>query len=262
MVSSAAQIQGALAAYEFEPFFQPIIDLLDFSLVGFEALARWRHPRRGVVEPGEFVSVAEESGLIRAIDSAILDGSWQAIEAALEATPDFAHPLQLSVNLSATHLIDMSVVDRMAPLVEAGLGRRWKLQFELTETLRITDLDLAVGILNELRALGISIALDDFGTGYSGLAYLHRLPIDCIKIDRSFLKSVTHSPRGRAIIRSMVNLAQSIGVSAVAEGVETERTAEALRGLGCRYAQGLYFSAPIPGDDLPRYLERMSVGRA
>ena len=167
-------------------FFQPIVDLSDLSLVGFEALARWRRPDRGVVEPAEFVNIAEANGLIRAIDSVILDRAWQVLEDALSACPLSGPPLMLSVNMSAVNLLDAAIVDRVAALIENGRGDTPHLQFEITETLLIKDKEGAEQILDRLKAMGVTFALDDFGTGYSSLVYLHRLPIDCIKIDRSF----------------------------------------------------------------------------
>ena len=261
-MSAAAQIQGGLAALEFEPFFQPIVDLSDFSLVGFEALARWRHPDRGLVEPAEFVNIAEANGLIRAIDSVILDRAWKVLEDALAACPVPGAPLLLSVNISAVNLLDEAIVDRVAALIESGRGRSTRLQFEITETLLIKDKEGAEKILARLKAMGVTFALDDFGTGYSSLVYLHRLPIDCIKIDRSFSEAILHSERSRAIVRSIIGLAQSMELRAVAEGVEEKEVAEALRALGCRYGQGLYFGAPIPADGLAGRLEQARAGHA
>jgi EAL domain-containing protein (putative c-di-GMP-specific phosphodiesterase class I) len=249
-------IRCGLDAFQFEPFFQPIMHLADGSLVGFEALARWRHPQRGLVEPAEFVAIAEANGLIQAIDSAILDRSWHVLEAALEACPLSGSPMVLSVNLSAVNLLDDAILDRLSALYARGLGRRTRLQFEITETLLINDKEGAAAIMTRLKEMGVSFALDDFGTGHSSLVYLHRLPIDCIKIDRSFSEAILHSPRSRAIVRSIIGLARSMELRAVAEGVEEKEVADELLALDCKYGQGLYFGAPVPAGALVAALEQ------
>jgi EAL domain-containing protein (putative c-di-GMP-specific phosphodiesterase class I) len=253
-VGAVAAIRDGLAAYEFEPFFQPIVRLSDSSLVGFEALARWRHAERGLVEPADFIALAEAHDLIRAIDAVILDRAWRAFDAALSACARPLPPMTLSVNLSAAHLLDSAIVERIKGLIASGHGTR--LQFEITETLLIKDPDRAGQVMQQLKALGASFALDDFGTGYSSLVYLHRLPIDCIKIDRSFSEAILTSQRSRAIVRSIVGLARSMELRAVAEGVEEKNVADALIGLGCEYGQGVYFGAPVPASGLAECLER------
>jgi EAL domain-containing protein (putative c-di-GMP-specific phosphodiesterase class I) len=256
----ADQIRGGLDACEFEPFFQPIVNIADSSLVGFEALARWRRPGLGLVSPAEFVASAEASGLIRALDSAILDQAWRVFDAALDDHPPRdGKPLLLSVNLSADHLFDHVIVDHVATLIAEGRGLRSRLQLEITETLHIRDAATALDVLNSLKSLGVSMALDDFGTGYSSLVYLHRFPIDCIKIDRSFLETVVTSERSQVIVGSIVALSQSMGMRAVAEGVERREVADALLVLGCQFGQGLYFGAPVPADELPTLLKNSII---
>ncbi len=245
-----ADIRGGLAAFEFEPFFQPIVNFSNSKLVGFEALARWRHPERGLVSPADFVGAAESSGLIRAIDRVILDRAWRAFEDALKSFPVRGPPLLLSVNLSTEHLLDSAIVDSIEALMAEGRGIISRLQFEITETLLINNKDMAEHILSRLKILGITIALDDFGTGYSSLVYLHRFPIDCIKIDRSFSKEILTSPRSHAIVRSIITLAQSMDLRTVAEGVEQKDVADELRALGCEFGQGNYFGKPTPASGL------------
>jgi EAL domain-containing protein (putative c-di-GMP-specific phosphodiesterase class I) len=251
---SVAAIRDGLAAYEFEPFFQPITRLSDSTLTGFEALARWRHSERGLVEPADFIALAEANDLIRAIDAVILDRAWRAFDDALAGCGRPLPPMLLSVNLSATHLRDSAIVDRVGGLIASGHGAR--LQFEITETLLIEDHDQAGRVMEQLKALGVSFALDDFGTGYSSLVYLHRLPIDCIKIDRSFSGVILTSARSRAIVRSIIGLARAMELRAVAEGVEEKGVADALIELGCEYGQGVYFGAPIPASGLAECLEQ------
>lgn len=255
----AAEIRNGLAASEFEPFFQPIVSLADGRVVGFEALARWRSPERGLIPPVEFVGAAEANGLIRAIDTSILEQAWRALDAALDASPHPELNAVLSVNLSAEHFLDSAIVDRVRGLIAEGRGRSSRLQLEITETLLINNTENAEQILGQLKALGASIALDDFGTGYSSLVYLHRFPIDCLKIDRSFSSLIARSDRSRAIVRSIITLAQSMGLRTVAEGVEEREVADELMALGCQYAQGTRFGQPVPVSGLAEMLERARV---
>jgi EAL domain-containing protein (putative c-di-GMP-specific phosphodiesterase class I) len=251
----ADEIRAGLAAGAFEPFFQPIVDMTDGGLVGFEALARWRHPDRGLLLPSEFVAEAEGCGLIRAMDSEILDRAWRIFEAALAARPGSAKPMLLSVNLSTEHLLDWAIVDRLSALIGAGLGMSTRLQFEITETLLINNKDDAEDILDKMKSLGIAIALDDFGTGYSSLVYLHRLPIDCIKIDRSFSEAILRSKRSRAIVSAIIALARSLDIRVVAEGVEEQSVAEELLALGCQFGQGVFFGSPLPAGEIGALLD-------
>ena len=253
------EIRDGLAAFEFEPFFQPIISLTDGRLIGFEALARWRNPERGLIAPVDFVGTAEQHGLIREIDAVILERAWAIFEQILEEHPQGGPPPMLSVNLSADHLRDDAIVDRVRALIAAGRGRSSRLQFEITETLRISDIEVAGEVLTEIKNLGVSIALDDFGTGYSSLVYLHRFPIDSIKIDRSFSEAIIDSQRSRAIIRAIIGLARSMGLRTVAEGIEEQAVADALRLVGCDFGQGTYFSPPVPQADLRAMLAAKSV---
>ncbi len=255
----AAEIRGGLAAFEFEPFFQPIVSLIDGRVVGFEALARWRSAEHGLIPPIEFVGAAEANGLIRAIDIVILERAWRALDAALEACPYPELNALLSVNLSAEHFLDSAIVDRVRGLLAEGRGRSSRLQLEITETLLINNTENAEQILGELKSLGASIALDDFGTGYSSLVYLHRFPIDCLKIDRSFSSLIARSDRSRAIVRSIITLAQSMGLRTVAEGVEEDEVASELITLGCQYGQGTRFGQPVPAHELSGLLERARV---
>jgi EAL domain-containing protein (putative c-di-GMP-specific phosphodiesterase class I) len=254
-----AQIRDGLAAYEFEPFFQPIVKLADGTLAGFEALARWRHAERGLVEPAEFIQLAEANNLIGALDAVILDRAWRAFDGALSACARPLPPMLLSVNLSAANLMDDGAVERIAALVAEGRGHGARLQFEITETVQIADLTGAAQVMQQLKALGVSFALDDFGTGYSSLVYLHRLPIDCVKIDRSFSEAILNSPRSRAILRAIIGLARAMELRAVAEGIAEKGVADALLGLECQYGQGLYFGEPVPASGLAACLERGRV---
>jgi EAL domain-containing protein (putative c-di-GMP-specific phosphodiesterase class I) len=232
------------------------VNLADSTLVGFEALARWRHAERGLVEPAEFIQLAEANNLIGAIDAVILERAWRALDDAL-ACARALPPMLLSVNLSAVNLVDGAIVDRIEALVADGRGHRTQLQFEITETMLIADLTAAAEVMEQLKALGVSFALDDFGIGYSSLVYLHRLPIDCIKIDRTFSEAILASPRSRTIVRAIIGLAQGMELRAVAEGIAEKGVAEALVDLGCQYGQGCYFGEPVPASGLAACLERL-----
>ncbi|MBV8650612.1 MAG: EAL domain-containing protein, partial [Alphaproteobacteria bacterium] len=174
----------------------------------------------------------------------------RTFEDALTTNPLRGPPLMLSVNLSTEHLRDAAIVERVEALLNEGRGILSRLQFEITETLLIKNQEEAEDVLNRLKALGVSVALDDFGTGYSSLVYLHRFPIDCVKIDQSFSVAILHSQRSRAIVRSIIILAQSMNLRTIAEGIEEKGVADALLALGCQYGQGRYFGKPTPASGL------------
>ncbi|WP_290890357.1 EAL domain-containing protein [Arenimonas sp.] len=234
------QVRAGLAHGEFIPYFQPIVRLADGATVGYEALARWRHPQRGVLGPGEFMAVAEDSGLIEPLD-------WQIYRASCEAgaalVPEGGY---LTINLSARHFQSDQFDARMLALLsETGFDPR-QLRIEVTEGTLLGDTAAVVRILERLRAGGVMVALDDFGTGYSSLGYVHRFPLDMIKIDRSFIAPLGDSvaERSSAIIGAVLALAQSLKLDVVAEGVETAAQRDALVAMGCTHGQGYWFGRP------------------
>jgi diguanylate cyclase (GGDEF)-like protein len=227
--------------------YQPQVRLCDGSIAGVEALVRWDHPDRGVVSPGEFIPIAEESGLILPI------GRWMLTEACAEAARlgelDGRHS-RMSVNVSARQFADPALVsDVEYALSESGLPPE-RLQLELTESILIHDLSAGVEVVERLKELGVSIALDDFGKGYSSLSYLKALPIDVIKIDRSFVKGLPDCREDLAIVSAVVSFAGALGMDVLAEGVETEAHRESLLELGCDHAQGFLFYRPLDLADL------------
>jgi diguanylate cyclase (GGDEF)-like protein len=235
------QLRAALANGEFEPHFQPIVRLDDGAVVGHEALVRWRHPERGLVAPGEFLPVAEESGLIEAID-------WATYRAACSAVPRLPGGGYVTVNLSTRHFRHADFDARLQALVgETGCDPR-RLRVEVTEGTLLGDTEAVVRILDRLRDGGIDAALDDFGTGYSSLGYLHRFPLRMIKIDRSFIEPLGDPVAGRstAIVAAVLALARSLDLEVVAEGVETAAQRDALLAMGCTYGQGWLFGRPAP----------------
>jgi len=231
----------ALARDELELFYQPRVALDRDALKGAEALVRWRHPERGLVPPNEFISVAEETGLIVPL------GEWVLRTACRQAAawPD----LDLSVNISPVQFKQPDLVGVVqSALAESGLAP-WRLELEVTESVLIQHTEAASETLHALKALGVRIAMDDFGTGYSSLSYLQRFPFDKIKIDRSFVQTLEQRPDADSIIRAVVSLGRSLHMQTCAEGVETEDQLRILRAEGCDEVQGYYFSKPVPVGD-------------
>jgi predicted signal transduction protein with EAL and GGDEF domain len=234
-------LRRGLETREFELHYQPLFDLRDRSVSGFEALLRWRGPEGLLVPPSEFIPAAEESGLIVPI------GDWVLREALAQAKSWQAagRPVMLSVNVSAHQLARPSFVDRLRHLLEETGLDAGLLELEVTEGVIVEGAGEAREALDQVAALGVGIAIDDFGTGYSGLAYLKRLPIDTVKIDQSFVHDITIDPDDAAIVTAIVAMAASLGVDVVAEGVETEAQLEALRRLECHRAQGFLLARPM-----------------
>ena len=224
-------------------FYQPIVSLAENEVTGYEALLRWRHPERGLILPLEFVPLAEETGLIVPIGEWVLDQACVD----LAACPDH---LSLSVNCSPVQLKSDNLVPAVRQaLQKSGLSGR-RLRIELTESSLIPNDVATVVKIAELRALGIRMSIDDFGTGYSSLAYLQHYPIDCIKIDRSFVSTMTQEQNDKSIIRAIVALASGLRITTVAEGVETASQLKDLEAMGCTEAQGYFFSPPRPASEI------------
>ena len=236
------ELRSALERGELFLMYQPIVSLDSGAVSGFEALVRWRHPRRGLVPPAEFIALAEETGLINAI------GEWVLSEACVQMRTwqrDRARPLTISVNLSSKQFAQPDLVKRIAEILrETGLEPR-HLKLEVTESAVMDDPTLAAEVLGQLKDLGVRIAMDDFGTGYSSLSYIHSLPLDTIKIDQSFVNRMKSDSKSLEIVRTVVNLAQNLNLDVVSEGVESAEQAAMLGTLHCRYAQGYYFSKPL-----------------
>ena len=244
-----AELQTAITDDELVVFYQPIIDMQNGRMVGAEALVRWLNPRRGLIMPNDFIPIAESSGLVVPL------GRWVLAEAC-RATRKWKDDgivdddFYLSVNLSARHLQDQNVLrDVTAALSAAGLPAT-SLVLEVTETGLIEDLNPAGSTLAKLKLLGLRIAVDDFGTGYSSLAYLSSFPIDIIKIDKSFVDQLTVSIEGERMVRAVIDLARTLGLTAIAEGIEGEDQSRALQRLGCPLAQGFLFARPMPAEDM------------
>jgi diguanylate cyclase (GGDEF)-like protein len=240
-------LRRALAEGEFESYYQPIVGLKSSEINGVEALLRWRHPERGMVLPGEFISVAEEIGLINRI------GEW-IIKKACTDVAAWPIDVRVAVNLSPLQLRNSHLVPAVVQaLASSGLPAE-RLELEITETVLIQDTEKALATLHQLRGLGVRIALDDFGTGYSSLNYLRKFPFDKIKIDRCFISGLSEGKDSIAIVRAVTDLASSLRMTTTAEGVETQEQLEAIRHLGCAEVQGYFFSPPQPAEAIVRLL--------
>ncbi len=250
-------LKRALAENELVPYFMPIYRLsAPRQLAGFEALVRWIHPERGFVSPAEFVDMAEQSGLIRRIDMTVLDQSWHLLQEVRRLQAGLAdQPLFLSVNLSGRHFADDAVIGTVADFLSRTGCPPENLELELTESILINDPDGALRILRELKGLGVLIALDDFGTGFSSLSYLHRFPIDVLKIDQVFVREMEQSAQSHKIIGAIAQLARSLDLTVIAEGVENQHCEEMLAELGCHYGQGFFYGKPRPAGELTELLK-------
>ena len=245
---------------ELRVYFQPVVDRRSRQVRGFEALVRWERPGVGLVEPGEFIPLAEETGLVFTIGAWVIRESCRAAAEWARTWPQ--RRLDVAVNVSSRQLLKGDIVDVVdEALAMSGLEPD-RLVLELTETTLIDDAVAAQGLLRELGRRGVRIALDDFGTGYSSLTYLRAFPIDVIKIDESFVRTIDTEHQGLAIVEAVVRLAGNLGIEVVAEGIETPAQLDAVVQLGCDALQGFLFSPPRPGDEVPALVEGPAMARA
>jgi diguanylate cyclase (GGDEF)-like protein/PAS domain S-box-containing protein len=237
---------------EFFINYQPIVALDDFHVCGFEALVRWQHPERGLISPDDFIPVAEEAGQILEIGTWVLRQACHQIKRWQDKYPA-DQSLYMTVNLSAKQFAQQDLVDQVGSILAAtGLDPNL-LKLEITESVLMDDFDSAAAMLFQLRALGVRLSIDDFGTGYSSLTYLHRFPIDTLKIDRSFVSVMDKD--NIEIVRTILNLAENLGMDVVAEGVETQEQMALLRNLSCQSGQGYFFSKPMTVEEAEKVIE-------
>ncbi len=245
-------MRHAIERNELVLHYQPKLDLGSGEVIGAEALIRWHHPERGLVPPKEFISVAEDCGLIVPI------GRWVLREACRQARAwqvAGLPALGMSVNVSSVELRSPGFVEAVqSVLAETGLEPRL-LELELTEAVLIDESRSVATVLKELKQIGVRLALDDFGTGYSSLTHLKRFPIDALKIDQSFVRELATDGDGASIVTAMIGMGRSLNMLVVAEGVETLQQLEILREHGCPQAQGYYFGRPVPSEQFSRRLE-------
>ncbi|MGZ9271232.1 MAG: putative bifunctional diguanylate cyclase/phosphodiesterase, partial [Candidatus Binatia bacterium] len=238
-------LRRAVANQEFVTYYQPVIDFSSGEVISLEALVRWQHPELGILAPAEFIDIAEDTGMILAIGDQVFASAaaqtrrWQ--DAGLQ-------DLRIAINVSARQFREKHFPDRIAQILGQARLDPQSVELEITETSIMEGGEAALTVLSEIRKMGIRIAIDDFGTGYSSLSYLKRLPIDCVKLDRSFVSGATTDPKDAALVMAIITLAHNLDLKVVAEGVETEEQRDFLRLLRCDAGQGYLFGKPMPAD--------------
>jgi EAL domain-containing protein (putative c-di-GMP-specific phosphodiesterase class I) len=246
-------LNDAVAGGQMRLRYQPIIDLPTGEVAGLEALVRWQHPVRGLLGPDEFIELSEENGSVVAIGGWVLREAlstfahWRRTEAG-------SHMRYVSVNVSARQFRTPGFVDEVRTVLAETGADPHRLLLEVTESLVLHDADQVWRDLGELRAMGVRIAIDDFGTGYSSLSYLSSMPVDVLKIDKSFIDDILHNPQQMALVETIVSLARTLELAVVAEGIELDGHRAALTGMGCSYGQGYLFSKPVTADEFLEYL--------
>jgi diguanylate cyclase (GGDEF)-like protein/PAS domain S-box-containing protein len=246
-------LRRAIDRSEFFIDYQPIVALGTGRLIGFEALVRWQHPERGLIPPDRFIAVAEETGSIVPI------GQWVLLQACLQMKRwqeehSLGNSLSISVNLSGRQFGHANLLEQITQILDATGLDPHSLKLEITESIVMDNVESTSGTLKKLRALGVELSIDDFGTGYSSLSYLHRLPIDTLKIDRSFVSRVGENNENKEIVRTILMLAQNLGMGVIAEGVETKEQLDLLRELGCQCVQGFLVSRPLDAESAGRFI--------
>jgi diguanylate cyclase (GGDEF)-like protein/PAS domain S-box-containing protein len=250
-----SDLRAAVEEDQFVVHYQPVVELRSGRVAGFEALVRWHHPARGLISPGEFIPIAEETGLIVAICASVLRlacGQARAWQDLFHSDP----PLFMSMNFTTSQFTQGAVMDAVVSALQgSGLDGR-QLVMEIKESVAAQDIDGVIAVLDALKTLGVAVHIDDFGTGYSSLSYLHRLPADALKIDRSFMRRMEDDPDAALLVGTIADVAHGLGLRVVAEGIETEAQLARARGLGCEYGQGFYFARPMPADAVGMLLAR------
>ena len=263
-LAGRAQVRSELYAGidrgEFELYWQPTVNIATGYTVGVEALIRWHHPQRGMLLPAEFISIAEDTGLIVPLGKWVLDQACR--QGAAWQPADRGRQLTISVNVSPQQMLDGHICENVeSALTTSGLPPT-ALVLEITERTLMVNSEFICTQLEQLKQLGVRVAIDDFGTGYSALSYLRSFPIDVVKIDRSFVSSLDQDDQAAALVRSIISMADALGLDTVAEGVETFTQLAILRRLGCQVAQGYHFSRALPAETLVRYLRNESIRHA
>ena len=263
-----ADLREALSRQELLLHYQPLICLESMTLAGFEALIRWQHPTRGMISPGEFIPIAEDTGLIIPIGQWVLETACTQAQRWAEQYRQQPHqnlsmrPPFISVNLSGRQFAQKDLVEQIARILEETTLNPSDLKLELTESVVMDDVESSINVLLQLKSLGLQLGIDDFGTGYSSLSYLHRFPIDTLKVDRSFVMDM-ETPGGTAeLVKTIIALGHNLGMTVVAEGVETESQSQKLQALSCEYGQGYLFSRPVPVEAASKLLNNRFISQA
>ncbi len=251
-LSLESDIREAITHHEFEPYFQPIVQLAGEKIIGFEALARWKSSKRGFVFPNDFIPLAEETNLVMAIDMQILEKSCRQLKLWQERL-GLEH-LYVSCNLYCNHFFSLSLPQDIQAIIDKTGVQPHQVRVELTERALLENNDVVLDNMRALKKMGVKILLDDFGTGYSSLSYLHRFPMDVLKIDRSFIENVHEKGNHQAIIKTIIDLAANLNMATVGEGIENQADAKLLTQMGCIYGQGYYFYKPLPGEEIESFL--------
>lgn len=251
-------LQQAIQQQQLQLYYQPIICLKTNKPIGFEALARWHHPQRGWVSPARFIPLAEQTGLIIPL------GEWVLTEVSRqmrlwERELALALPLSIAVNVSGVQLTQSNLPDIADQLCQCYCSSQIEFELEVTESVLMDKAEHAIAVLQRIQACGIQISVDDFGTGYSSLAYLNRLPINTLKIDRSFVSQMTQDSKDFDIVKTIITLAHTLEIDVVAEGIETQAQLNLLRSLSCEYGQGYFFSKPLPPTDVPNWMQQWCI---
>jgi Amt family ammonium transporter len=248
-------LRQAMESGEITVHYQPIVALATGEVTGIEALARWQHPRQGLIPPSEFIPIAEETGLINELGALILRQSCLRLVELVRKNPDTDH-LTVSVNISGRQFKRPDFVEEVAGILAETGVRADRVKLELTESVLMDDADEAVRTIKRLKALGVKVVIDDFGTGYSSLSYIQRFPFDSLKVDRSFVGNMNEAEQNMEIVRAIIAMAHKLGLEVVAEGVELAEHRTALTELRCESAQGFFFSKPVPGEELDALMLR------
>jgi EAL domain-containing protein (putative c-di-GMP-specific phosphodiesterase class I) len=252
-----ADLRRAVAGEELVLFYQPKVDLTSNRIDGVEALVRWQHPTHGLLTPDKFISLAEQTGLIKPLTERVLTLALQQCARWRQS----GLTLTMAVNVSTINIQDSEFPARVAELIQAAGVPASSLELEITETAVMLDPARAIDCITRLNALGLLIAIDDFGTGYSSMSYLKKLMIAKIKIDRSFVKDMTTHHHDGVIVRSTIELGHNLGLTVVAEGVENQASWDELKTLGCDAAQGYFFSRPVSADQFVEWLQNSEWGK-
>ncbi|PLX38113.1 MAG: hypothetical protein C0606_07720 [Hyphomicrobiales bacterium] len=250
-----ANLEAGICNGEIVPYFQPFIDLKQNKIVGFEVLARWRHPTAGLLMPALFIPIAEDMGLLGTATLSILDNACRTAR-------DWIGDMRLAINISPTDLCDTTLMRRFVNLLDQNSIPPGNIEIEITENAFIEEATAISAALMELKNAGIKISIDDFGTGYSSLHHLRILPFDKIKIDQSFIKDMLTNSESRSIVEAIIALAASLGLPTTAEGIESDEYREALYDLGCTIGQGYLFAKPIPPEDVAEFLANFEAAAA
>lgn len=258
LLQRETDLRKAIEENQFMTYYQPIVDMQTAALVGFEVLVRWQHPTMGIMYPNSFISIAEETGLIIPITTLIVEKSCQDLKTWQEIVGDQL-TLSMNVNISSKHFMLPSLIDDIkSVLIDTNLPPE-QLKLEITETALMEDAEDTIELVHRLKDYGLKLVIDDFGTGYSSLSYLQRLPIDTLKVDRSFVSQITSQKEdNRNIVEAIISLAHRLKMVVVAEGVETPEQYAILMDLGCEYGQGYLFSRPIPKTEIDQLIDTIS----